>query len=184
MINIDKELIKDIQKAIDSIILNLNDSKLESFLNYLEYDLRQEAELEFSNLIVWSQVKDEGKCEENLDCRKISLGTHKLPNQSRTHKHGDLDYRYETRGAKMKAFASFSSPRIDDIWEDIKTCAIGASITAVIVAISSGDYNTAMALFYPTFYACLASKIGERAKEVDVTFSRNPEYDCWKYHCN
>ncbi|MBT9250312.1 hypothetical protein [Bacillus halotolerans] len=183
--NQELEITKDIQAAIDNTATTTSDQSSAAFLNYITNDFRTEASLVSSDLnTIWLEYFDEGPCPDKPNCRRIRIGNKTFPNQHRTHRHGQFDVRIETRSVRGVAYIDFSHPDIDDIWGDVKACAIGAAVVAVAAAIIAGDVTTARTLFYPSFYACLVAKLGERAKEVDVVFSSDKEYSCWKYHCD
>lgn len=178
------DITRDIQTAMDATKTDDTDHSGAAFLNYLANDFKREAIMTLGYLdTIWVKYEDEGSCADTPNCRRIKLGDGPLPNEHRTHRHGKYDLRVETRSQKGVAYIEFTAPNIGDIWEDVKGCAIGSAVLAVIAAILAGDFNTARTLFYPTFYACLVQKIGDRAKEVDVNFTKDVEYSCWKYHC-
>lgn len=167
------ELIRNIQSAYDG---NRPDDK--SFLNYLKNDLLSQAMVNHSD--VWVEFL-EVECGDG--CIRLSTGEENLPNGSRLHKHSDTDYRYETRSVKKIAYIDFHHPTIDQIWGDVKECAIEAAVLTVITAILTEAYDVAMGIFYPIFYECLKEKIHDTAKEVNVEMTSETEYGCYKYHC-
>lgn len=116
-------------------------------------------------------------------CIKVKLGESPLPNQTRLHKHGDFDYRYETRSQKWEVFAEICHPDINDFRQDVIDCCVAAAVVAVIVAVVSESPQAGYAVFYPTFLECLKSKIGNRAREVTVRLSKEQEVGCWTNHC-
>lgn len=115
--------------------------------------------------------------------RRIKLGTHNLPNQSRTHKHGDYDYRFETRSAWLEAYADVSHPSLNDFINDAVECARGAATAAVLTAIYTESPAAGYALFWPAFKACMYSKIGNRVSQLNATLGYTTETGCWKNHC-
>ncbi|MCP4252319.1 MAG: hypothetical protein GY775_02725 [Candidatus Scalindua sp.] len=172
------ELTSDIQDAVDD---PTRSSDKIAFLAYLKKDLPAEVRAVYDTHNIWLHISEVGGTINN--CRQLRVGEGPLPKQSRTHKHGDFDYRFETRSVRSVAYIIFCHPDIDDIWTDVRDCATGAAVTAVLAAILAGNYEVARATFYPVFYACLVTKIGERAKEVTVGFETKSEYGCWEYHC-
>ncbi|MDM5254226.1 hypothetical protein [Bacillus toyonensis] len=180
------KITRDIQEATDKTTRTESDPESAAFLKYLKGEFLTQAEMVFSDLsTVWLENEDEGPCSaDSSNCRRLRIGTDARPNEHRTHRHDRFDVRVETRQVRGAAYVEFTSPGIDDIWEDIKACAMGAAIAAVVSAIIVSDFTTARTVFYPAFYACLVEKIGDRAKEVELEFFTDNEYSCWKYHCN
>ena len=173
-----RDLTTAIQTAVDA---DRRDSQQVAFLRYLQEDLPVLVRAVFDHHGVFLSVRDAVHVKD--DCRSIFVGESPLPKQSRTHKHGDYDYRFETGSVKKTAYIDFCHPTIGEIWEDVRGCAIGAAVTAVVAAILSESFEVAKATFYPMFYACLVSRIGDRAKEVSVDFHTDTEYGCWENHC-
>ncbi|WP_280149706.1 hypothetical protein [Bacillus safensis] len=183
--NEEREITNDIQEAFDGVTTNDSDQSSSAFVDYITNDFRTEANFILGDINkIWLEYFDEGPCPDKPNCRRIKTGNQAFPNEHRTHRHGKFDVRVETRSVRGVAYIDFSHPDIENIWEDVKACAIASAVLAVTAAILTDDFTTARTLFYPSFYACLVSKLGERAKEVDVVFSSDKEYSCWKYHCN
>ncbi|QDT66476.1 hypothetical protein [Calycomorphotria hydatis] len=173
------ELIEELQLAIFAPV---RDKPMQDFLDYIENDLPQLIINSVGDNRIWVEFDDGGSV---LGCRSLKIGSSNLPNQSRTHKHGRFDYRYETRSARSVAYIDFCHPSINDIWSDVKTCAILAAVASVVAAALAKNYGAAKAVFYPAFIACLTAKIGERlAREVSVGFHTDNEHGCWSNHCS
>ena len=115
--------------------------------------------------------------------RRIGLGTHDMPNQSRTHKHGNFDYRWETRSAWKKAYVDITHPTLDDFINDAVQCAQGAASVAVLTAIFAENPAAGFAIFWPAFKACMYTKIGARVDQLSATLGSSDETGCWTYHC-
>ncbi|MHB8063261.1 MAG: hypothetical protein ACYDG2_11600 [Ruminiclostridium sp.] len=174
------DLITDIQYAVDH---GLEDVLSKMFLDYiyLKKDLLLDAFPFLINKKVLYNIKDVNTTQNS--CRQLEVGSEDRPKETRFHKHGPLDYRFETRSVNAIAYIKFCHPTINEIWDDVRGCAITAAVSAVVVAILSGNIELAKALFYPSFYACLVSKIGERAKEVEISLFEDKELGCWENHC-
>lgn len=151
------------------------------FLRYLAEDLPGLLRDTVDSRRVWVEFRDSGPTVNN--CRTLEVGEENLPKQSRNHKHSNTDWRFETRSVKKKAYIVFCHPTIDAIWDDVRGCAIGAASAAIVAAILAENYETAEATFYPLFYACLVSRIGDRAREVSVDTRADTEHGCWENHC-
>ncbi|MMZ48167.1 hypothetical protein D1872_98280 [compost metagenome] len=181
------DLIQQVQEAVDSHILGEHDEGKEAFLKYLNEDLKTQATLalNYLNTATKLEFKVLDSCSDNgTNCKRTSLGIHNFPNEQRTHQHGPFDVRFESRQVTAEAYAEFTHPEIDDIWDDVKGCAIGAAVAAVVTLIVIEDIATAEAIFYPSFYTCLVELIGDRGKEVVVKLeSGEKERSCWTYHC-
>lgn len=177
-----EELTADIQDALDEPSPPGPDEAL--FLEYLRKELPRLSAAEFEHELVFLSVRDlDGLSLAGSNCRTISIGEKKLPKDTRTHKHGRWDYRFETRSVKKKAYIEFCHPSMGDIWTDVRECAHGAIVTAVVAAVLAENFAVAKATFYPVFYSCLVSKIGRRAREVSVEFRVETEHGCWENHC-
>lgn len=173
------ELLEEIRDALDSPV---RDPQRTAFLAQLEQlPLLVSAQFDLSR--VFLSVREVHVARAADTCKTLSVGeVDQLP-QTRTHKHGKFDWRWEERSVREVAYIEFCHPTLDDIWSDVRACAGGAAAAAVTAAIVAGNLAAAKALFYPTFYACLVSRIGQRASEVELTYRSDKEYGCWKYHC-
>lgn len=125
----------------------------------------------------------EGGSLPKTTTRRISLGTHDMPNQSRVHKHGDWDYRYETRSAWKKAYVDVTHPTLDDFINDAVQCAQGAATAAVLAAIFAENPGAGFAIFWPAFKACMYTKIGNRVNQLSAELGLRDETGCWTNHC-
>jgi hypothetical protein len=134
----------------------------------------------FSNFRI--EVKQIGTVDSST--RRIGLGTHDMPNQSRLHKHGDFDYRTETRSAWVQAYVDVSHPKVDSFMKDAVECARDSASAAVLAAIFAGNIGAAYAIFWPAFKLCLAAKVSQTiSEETSVNLGSTNETGCWTYHC-
>lgn len=154
--------------------------QMESLLAFAENELPEILNDIYDTSHIWLSPED---VAIGRDCRTLKVGEKNLPNQYRVHKHGTFDYRHETRSARAKAYIEFCHPSIDDIWRDVRSCAIIAAVSAVVAAILAENPGAAKAVFYPVFVNCLKRKIGNRAKEITVHLYMRTEHGCWSNHC-
>ena len=172
------DLTRDILLAQDAFART---EEMQAFLGFIETGLSDTILSRYSDVRVFRQVVEASS--PNATCRTWKLGETPLPNQSRVHKHGNFDYRYETRSVKAEVFAEICHPDIDDIRGDVEHCLRVAGTTAVITAVVTESPSVGYAIFFPVFRACLIDAIGDRAKQVSARlFSRN-QYACWTNHC-
>jgi len=180
----ESELEAIIQKCIDAEIDPTDESpdpEAVALLNYFRNDLGRTIEIDGDVEALWLESEEVQSLEAN--CRSIKIGEGALPNESRLHKHGDFDYRYETRSVKAVAYIDFCHPSLNEIWGDVRSCAVGAAVAAVVAAVIAENYAAAKAVFYPVFYECLRQKIGSRAREVTVKMRMEKKKACWTNHC-
>lgn len=115
----------------------------------------------------------------------MHLGTHKMPNQQRLHKHGRFDYRAETRKHSIKVWVEVTHPDMDDIRSDVEHCVRVAGTTAVVVAVATDSPTAGMRIFYPAFIRCLALRTSATvANKSRAKLKRKNSYTCWTNHCN
>ena len=126
----------------------------------------------------------ENRREDNVRC--FSLGKHKLPNQTRTHRHSRFDYRWETRSYSKKVFASVEHNEItvDDVREAVHQCLEDSITGAIIVAVIFENPSAGLAALWPLFKGCLINKGYEAiANTIRLKLWYEDDYGCWKYHC-
>lgn len=85
-----------------------------------------------------------------------------------------------TRQSDVALFAEISGP--DNVMNDgvnaIRECAVAALGTAAVAAIIA-DPAAAVPAFKAAFIACMAGKIGDEAKQLDVGLSTQQESGDW-----
>jgi hypothetical protein len=173
-----RDLAEDIVKALET---PTRSPEIQRFLYFINDELPRIILDEHDDIDVFRSTKE--VISATRGCRTWKIGDYNYPNQSRTHKHGTWDYRWETRSVKAEVFVEVCHPDIDDIRSDVYACIRVAATTAVIVAVVSENPAAGYAIFFPTFRECLKSKIGDRVKQVTVDLYSRNEYGCWTNHC-
>lgn len=74
---------------------------------------------------------------------------------------------WKCRRCHGHSYVWFSHPALDEIWEDVKTCATVAGTLAIIEAIWASP-SAGVALFKEQFYLCLSAKGIKWAKDIDI----------------
>ncbi|MBA3314907.1 MAG: hypothetical protein H0T47_16670 [Planctomycetaceae bacterium] len=112
-----------------------------------------------------------------------SLGTHNLPNNTRLHKHGTFDYRFETQSVKWEVYVTFRHPTMSDFINDAITCVGAAAVGSVIVAVVLESPQAGLAIFTPAWKACMVAKVGLAiANEIQVELSKDKIHGPWSGH--
>jgi hypothetical protein len=102
--------------------------------------------------------------------KRVKLGTHDMPNQSRLHKHSNTDWRTETRPAWKQAYADLTHARISDFVRDAVECTKIAATTAVLTAIFAENPGAGLAIFKPTFLrTCFENQFCRFASRFDMS---------------
>jgi hypothetical protein len=111
---------------------------------------------------------------------RVSLGTHKLPNEIR----GCWRHGVDTRSARIKVYVDLSHPSLFDFVNKAIDCALGCAGGALILAVATGVGAAAsIAAFKACFYACLATQVGHAvAREVHINFGSDKETGDWSGH--
>jgi hypothetical protein len=111
------------------------------------------------------------------------LGTHNLPNQTRVHKHGTFDYRFETRSQKVKVSVRFRHPSISTFVQHAVNCVAAAAVGSVITAAATNSPQAGLAIFKPAWKACMVQKVGNTvASEVQVAILTEIVTGSWSGH--
>jgi len=110
----------------------------------------------------------------SLGLRSLKVGESQLPDEPRYY-----NGRFQHRSTRKEAYIDFTYPALDEIWEDVKGCTVLAAIASVVSAILAEQVQVARATFYPTFYGCLVSRLGETAKKVGVDFHSETVHGPW-----
>lgn len=82
-----------------------------------------------------------------------------------------------TRKSRIVAYAEICAPDdlVNQVWNDIVQCAAGAAATSVAAIIASPV--AALPAFKAAFIACMGTKIGARADDINVALSTQQESD-------
>jgi hypothetical protein len=111
------------------------------------------------------------------------LGTHTLPNNTRVHKHGTFDYRFETQSVKWEVFITFRHPTMTNFIEDAIECVGAAAVGSVIVAVVLESPQVGLAIFEPAWKLCMAGKVGKAiANDIQVELTKNNVHGPWTNH--
>jgi hypothetical protein len=111
-------------------------------------------------------------------CRRVVLGHVGNIPEWKVEWHG-FHSTIRHRTSSVHVYAEFCGPdnAMNQIWNDITTCAVGAGVAAGIVAISVGP-EAALPAFMAAFQPCLVSKVGQQvASQVHVALSAHQEPD-------
>jgi hypothetical protein len=112
-----------------------------------------------------------------------SLGTHNLPNQTRVHKHGPFDFRFETRSQRVKVSVRFRHPTMSTFVNHAKNCVAAAAVSSVITAAATNSPNAGLAIFKPAWKACMMNKVGNViANQVQVAILTEIITGNWSGH--
>lgn len=111
------------------------------------------------------------------------LGTHNLPNNTRVHKHGTFDYRFETRSVKWEVSVIFRHPTMSDFVNDAISCVGAAAVGSVVAAVVFESPPVGLALFKPAWKACMVAKVGAAiANDIQVELVRDKIHGSWTNH--
>jgi hypothetical protein len=152
-----------------------------SILEELGRELTQRLQLSGVSLVFRTDVKLIGATSNEI---KVGLGTHDLPKQTRLHKHGDFDYRTETRSQWEVAYAKFTGTSLEQIRSQIVDCTRGAVTSAVVAAIWAQNPSLAYELFVPAWKICMYALLDRAIVDgIQVWFGSDTEAGCWENHC-
>jgi len=111
------------------------------------------------------------------------LGRHNLPNQTRLHRHGPFDIRFETRSQKIEVFVTFRHPTMSDFVNHAVSCVAAAAVASAITAAATNSPNAGLAIFKPGWKACMVAKVGAAiANQIQVTLSTKTVTGPWSGH--
>lgn len=130
---------------------------------------------------VWVSVEEVSSLSSEA---VYKLGSSPLPNETRLHKHGRFDYRWESQQCEIEVFVRFRHPTLDQYLNDAITCAGVSGLAAVIAAVASGNIAAGYALFYPVWKACMLLKLSESiVNDFQVELFSSSRCGCWENHC-
>lgn len=118
-----------------------------------------------------------------LACSKHHLGTINLPRQSKVEVDWDCFppcLTLRCRDAWISAYATICGPEdivgglVNDVIECVTAGAVAATLSLII-----GNPAAALPAFEVAFKGCLATKIGERVKEISVSLSTEQGTGDW-----
>ena len=111
------------------------------------------------------------------------LGTHVLPNQTRIHRHGTFDVRFETRSQRIKVFVVFRHPTLSTFLNHAISCVAAAAVGSAVVAAATSNPGAGLALFMPGWKACMVAKVGATiANQIQVELKTETITGPWSGH--
>jgi len=111
------------------------------------------------------------------------LGTHNLPNQYRTHKHGTFDWRVESRWQKKKVSAVFKHPTMSDFVNAAVSCVGVSAVGSAVLAAATSNPAAGLAIFVPGWKACMLTKVSAAvANDIKVDLKVETITGPWSGH--